>query len=473
MPDTGFYIGTERTLNSTGSVFIGGVNVPDSDRTTYQNNEIVITADGSDVRLRFGKGIDLDKGKIIIGQEQGYFSGNISYAWMYRIDNQLKVQPDPESFYRSGLEGNMANFGFNVAIADNLIVVGAPTYEGDSSAADYLDDRGRAYLYKVPEGLSYSTIKPTLLGAIDDPNPSSTKNNFGDTVAIGNGVVAVATEHDSLSGNTGRVCVFDYDRNHLYTLTGDGFSSGERNAFGSGSFSNSLAIGHGRIVVGASAEDNDLGDGEGTRNTGAVYVYDVKNGIRLFKLLPPTTQNPGYSLPNSAFGTSQNSYDPNNFGISVAIGCGKIVVGDAYADYGGWVHVYDIYGNYERSFNSGKGGATDTGDRFGASVAIGGGYIAVGADSDDDGGAVHTSAGGTVTLFDLNGNEYFTLDPANPQSGLNYGEKVRIGSGKLLVAASDYEDSSGSTTKDGAVFLYELEENTDSIVDRMIDGYKY
>ena len=475
MSDTGFYIGTERTLNSTGSVFIGGINTPDLDETKYHDNELILRGTSA---VEFGQGLDTYMGKILVGNKESY-AGNINAngdAQLYKTDSLLTMTALSPNLVTGGRAGG-DGYGKSVAIGEGKIAVGAPDAPGGgSSDPDY--KKGKAFLWD----LSTSITTTTETGQIEliDPSPA-VKNMFGSIVRIGHGRVAVADGYDIFSGKPGRVNCYDFTGAHLYTLTGDYFGTTQKDGFGEGNYGNSMDIGHGLIAIGAPGEDNDLGDGDGVKNTGAVYVFDIKDGIRLFKILPPLTVNPGVSFPYSTHGSTTSTYESSSsfsLGTSVAIGCGKLVIGDSYASSGGWVHVYDIYGNYERSFNSGKGGKTDNGDNFGSSLDVSGGYIIVGTYYDDDGGTQggNNNTEGSITIFDLNGNEYATIDASEAHLDMRYGWKVSITGGKLVVSAPYYSSDNppvSNSNEDGAVFVYDFEENTDTMVDRAIHGYKY
>ena len=59
---------------------------------------------------------------------------------------------------------------------------------------------------------------------------------------------------------------------------------------------------------------------------------------------------------------------------------------------------------------------------------------------------------------------------------MRYGWKVSITGGKLVVSAPYYSSDNppvSNSNEDGAVFVYDFEENTDTMVDRAIHGYKY
>ena len=105
---------------------------------------------------------------------------------------------------------------------------------------------------------------------------------------------------------------------------------------------------------------------------------------------------------NGAYGTGAAALD--NFGYSVAVGSGRIVVGARYdADNGsssGSAYIFDLNGNFINKIDGTGGTGAATFDYFGQVVAVGSGRIVVGAHADDDNG----SESGSAYIFDLDGN---------------------------------------------------------------------
>ena len=78
----------------------------------------------------------------------------------------------------------------------------------------------------------------------------------------------------------------------------------------------SVAVGSGRIVVGA------YGDDDNGSTSGSAYIFDL-NGNQLIKI------------------TASDGAASDNFGISVAVGSGRIVVGAFYDDDKGSAYIYE------------------------------------------------------------------------------------------------------------------------------------
>jgi sugar lactone lactonase YvrE len=129
-------------------------------------------------------------------------------------------------------------------------------------------------------------------------------DRFGFSVAVGSGRIVVGAYSDNDNGTqSGSVYIFDLDGNQLAKITAS--DGATLDAFGF-----SVAVGSGRIVVGAH-RDNDNGT-----ESGSVYIFDL-DGAELAKI------------------TASDAAATDEFGLSVSVGSGRIVVGAAQNDDNG------------------------------------------------------------------------------------------------------------------------------------------
>ena len=342
-----------------------------SDVTTLPSNEMIITAsDGADSD-QFGASVAVGNNRIVVGaygdDDNGSTSGS---AYIYNLNgtNEIKITPsdnaaadrfgqsvaighsrivvgaygdddngsDSGSAYIFDLAGNQLSkiipsdgaagdrFGVFVAIGNNKIVVGA--YGDDDNGSD----SGSAYIYDLD---GTNEIK---LIAYD----ATSNDFFGISVAIGNGRIVVGAP--GINSFSGAAYIFDLAGNQLSKITA---SDGVANC----SFGQSVAIGNGRIVVGAP------GDNRGGYRLGSAYIFDL-DGNQLAKIIDP------------------NGLNDSEFGTSVAVGNGRIIVGQYFNQSNESICVYDLDGNQLTKINADK-----PADNFGALVAVGNGIIAVGA----------------------------------------------------------------------------------------------
>jgi hypothetical protein len=242
-------------------------------------------------------------------------------------------------------------------------------------------------------------------------------------------------------------------------------------------FGSSVTVGSERIVVGASG-DNDNGD-----NSGSAYIFDL-SGTQLAKIKPSdggigdsfgisvdigcnrivvgaynedtvaSTSGAAYifnlaGVQIAKIKASDASYF-HYFGISVSVGSGRIVVGTDYALGGnGAAYIFDLNGNQLAKIIASDGAEFD---EFGISVAVGCGRIVVGASGDDDNG----SSSGSAYIFDLNGNQLAKIKALDGAFGDVFGYSVSVGSERIVVGAYR-DDDNGSNS--GSAYIFDLNGN--------------
>jgi hypothetical protein len=147
------------------------------------------------------------------------------------------------------------NFGGAVSIDGARVVIGAPFSDAKS------DDSGTAYIFEQRDGGWGQTAKLTA------PDGAA-RHNFGSSVSISGGCVAVGTPHDDHGGsNAGSVYVFERqsapDRWGFVTKLA-AIAPGAGDSFGA-----SVSMGGGRVASGAPF------DGRAGNNAGSAYVQEL------------------------------------------------------------------------------------------------------------------------------------------------------------------------------------------------------
>jgi len=237
---------------------------------------------------------------------------------------------------------------------------------------------------------------------------------FGESVSVGSGRIVVGASGDDDDGSaSGSAYIFNLSGTQLAKIKA---SDATTNDF----FGAYVAVGSGRIVVGA------YGDDDNGNNSGSAYIFDL-NGIQLAKIKP------------------SDGAASDGFGTSVAVGSGRIVVG-AYGDddngsSSGSAYIFDLNGNQLAKIKASDGAANDN---FGESVSVGSGRIVVGAYGDD-------SSAGSAYIFDLNGIQLAKITPPDVGAGDFFGGSVAVGSGRI-VSGSPLDDDYG--TNAGAAYVY-------------------
>ena len=235
-------------------------------------------------------------GNIVITDE-----GVLNHAGFHEASSSVLADTVTKLITTSGRPDQ--GFGYSVSAGSGRIVVGA--YLDDDKGSD----SGSAYIYDLDGNLI------TKLTAFD----GAAYDYFGWSVSVGSGRIVVGARLDDDKGtNSGSAYVYDLDGNLVTKLTAfDGVAS---DVFGF-----SVAVGSGRIVVGAQLDDDKGID------SGSAYIYDL-DGNLITKL--------------TAFDGAASDY----FGYSVAVGSGRIVVGlnpQNIFDYPPPVYTYDLGENYD------------------------------------------------------------------------------------------------------------------------------
>lgn len=326
------------------------------------------------------------------------------------------------------------------------------------------------------DGLSFSNFNKLSSTIATSTPPTFTGSEVADGASFG--------DFNSLGVGNNRVVVGEYGAvgggtSYLFRLEDTITEISELDANGASQVYYGFAcdIGSGRVVVG------DYGFNAGQ---GAVYIYnldglflkaiqasDKANGDNFGQDLAVGCGKIVVAAPNedttgtnagSAYIFSLNGVEEkiirspissSSYGSAVAVGNGRIAIGSQQEDsFTGAAYIYDLKGQFFKKLVPAE---ADSNDLFGYDISIGCGKIVVGAPGRSDGG----QRKGAVYVFDLHGNEEFKLSPttftSNADMSSNYGATVSVNNNRISVgyAASDI---SGSSSK-GRLYIYDLEGN--------------
>jgi hypothetical protein len=220
------------------------------DASNLSATPTILTPSGLQGEDFFGWSISANSSYIVIGargdDDQGSGAGAV---YVYDATN---LSASPTKLTPTGL-GASDNFGADVAITSNHIVVGA------NNDDDQGDNAGAVYVYDATNLSAAPTkLAPSGIGAGD---------RFGDTVtATSDHIIVGARLDDDQGSNAGAVYVFD--ASNLSTtptkLAPTGLDENDQFGF-------YVTAAGSQIVVGAISDD-DQGNA-----AGAVYVYDASN----------------------------------------------------------------------------------------------------------------------------------------------------------------------------------------------------
>ena len=387
--------------NSTGKLTTTKYGEPylwgSGDVTTIPSNEVKITASDAASFDYFGKSVAVGNGRIVVGAYQDDDNGNRSgSAYIFDLDGTQLAKITASD----GAADD--EFGKSVAVGSGRIVVGAFRDDDNGSSS------GSAYIFDL-DGTQIAKITASD-GAADD--------QFGYSVAIGNGRIVVGTPFDDDNGSSsGSAYIYNLSGTQLAKITASDGASNDR-------FGHSVAVGNGRIVVGAYSDDDN------GSNSGSAYIFDL-NGTQLAKI------------------TASDAAEADLFGYSVAIGSGRIVVGAYYDDdngsQSGSAYIFDLDGIQIAKITASDGAS---GDYFGISVAVGSGRIVVGAYGDDDNG----NSSGSAYIFDLDGTQLAKITASDGAVDDSFGHSVAVGNGRIVVGADGNDDNG---TDSGSAYIYE------------------
>jgi len=358
------------------------------------------------------------------------------------------------------------NFGYAVAVSGTRVVVGA-----------WADDRGgtnsgSVYVYDL------SSSSPTVpVFTLNNPEPAA-YDVFGWSVAIdGPRIVVGAWGNDSGGATSGSAYVYDlgsaFPATPIAVLNNPEPAS--YNVFG-----RSVAISGARVVVGASSDDT------GATDAVSAYVYDLNSGppaALIVELNNPSTSAGGFGGAVAISGQqvvvggyvydfasampSIPKHTLDHPGRSVAISGNRVVVGNAYGSSGaGNAYVYDLSGGTPGvAVITLNNPSPVTDDYFGASVAISGTRVVVGATDDNTGG----SNSGSAYVYDLSGVTPLvpiaTLNNPSPAVDDRFGSSVAIDGTTVVVGTPD--DDSVIRNK-GHAYIYgphPLDQDSDGLRD--------
>ena len=294
---------------------------------------------------------------------------------------------------------------------------------------------------------------------------NETNQGFGETigsVAVGCGRIVVgaykwdgpvsASNLNQSSSQVGTVYIYDLDGTAIKKIESPWYQSGSYIDPVGSYFGSSVAVGNGRIVVGAPRHEVGATSNSVT-DSGRVFIYSLDGTLLR-------------DISREDYSHATNDY----FGESVDIGCGRIVIGAPGVGNNGLAQVYDRNGDHiiDLSDNGAENvHGSSSGADFGSQVAIGSDLIAVGAKSDDP-GRISASSGtalGSIFLYNLRYTKIHELAPFTyPQYSPYFGVGISIGSNDVLVA---------SWPTVNRVHLWYTPGNSNSYWETIADGYFY
>jgi hypothetical protein len=367
-------------------------------------------------------------------------------------------------------------FGASVAISGDTLVVGAPG-EDSRSAGLELDNwdegAGAAYVFTRSDGVWNQQAFLKAGYSDEDDQFGASVAISGDTLVVGApGESSSATGGERNNGAPSSGAAFVFFRNNG-TWSHQAYLKAS-NAEADDLFGTSVAISDDTLVVGAPEEDSSAAGGEADNSAslaGAAYVFTRSEGVWSQQALLKADNTEGDEAPTLFSASSDYSisfFPPINgdkFGTSVAISGDTLVVGatgedssatggqaDNSASLAGAAYVFTHSGGVWSQQAYLKASNAESEDEFGATIAISGDTLVVGApceDSSATGGEADNSASnaGAAYVFTRSGgvwSQLTYLKASNAEVGDRFSASVAI-SGDTVVVGAPYEDSSANS----------------------------
>ena len=151
---------------------------------TLSNGNLVYTLNNPtpDAGDYFGISVDVNETHAVVsayGDDDGPGGGTV-YIFDLSNGNLLHTLSNPNPDGSSSGD----QFGHEVGISDTFVAVGAPG-ESDSSHGD----SGKVYIFRISDGV--------LVQTLDNPNPTSSYNPFGEKLDISNTHIVEGSQYDS------------------------------------------------------------------------------------------------------------------------------------------------------------------------------------------------------------------------------------------------------------------------------------
>ena len=296
-------------------------------------------------------------------------SSHVGSVYLYDIKSgeNIHVIRHPEP-------GSGANFGSGVDINDDVLTVKT-------------SDTGSVYVYDVKSGKQ--------LHVIDNPKQDH-KDRFGSYVAMDDNILAVGVSHnDDNAGNVNSVYLYDTKSGkQLHVIDNPGQSEDYR-------FGRYVGVGDGIFAISVLPQSY-------TDDVRPVYLYDVKSGERIRIMHNPESSYRDHDVPLII-----------HDGI-LAVGMpGNNPSGDDRMDFSGSVYLHDVASrNHALEIHNPE---PEQHDRFGSSIAMGEGFLAVGMPGDnnnDDKDTIYRT--GSVYLYDM--TLLHTARLSSPNNSMNFEE---------------------------------------------------
>lgn len=474
----GYSISVEGSIAVVGAPANDDIGVNAGKAFVYEkvNGEWELISELSSIgreETQFGKTVLIKDGLILVGAPgfNGFGVDQEGRVMVYKRNtdgwvgiNELKNE-FPTAYDR---------FGTSLAMHNGMVAVGAP------GNADVAENSGTVFLFRNIEADVFPIAKVVAPA-------SETIYKFGMSVALNDGDLFVGDTRSKVNGiNQGAVFVFDRS-----TYAPKAKLTTNNNIF---NFGSTLAATANELVVGSWGENANA-------SYGSVYIYNKPaftwaNAVEDVRVLPANGADYGiygstiyldnaslvigtnggtvvdfFDKPSTGWKDITTPYTLKNnsftylqrYGFSLAVSGSDVIIG-AYnwnlpGEYSGAAFAYKKSGQSWSSLVETeilKGfSSSASGDKFGFSVDIDGGYAVGGAPYDDSYG----ESSGAAYVFKFNGSGWDRIAKLTPSDGAEedyFGWSVAISGNSIIVSAYGAATTSeNGTYSSGKVYVFE------------------
>ncbi|HQR31713.1 MAG TPA: hypothetical protein PLK30_03180, partial [Blastocatellia bacterium] len=312
-------------------------------------------------------------------------------------------------------------YGGSISLSGNTLAVGA--YQVDVGG---ISNKGTVYVYtRIGTTWSQQAVLIASDGAADDL--------FGSSVALSGNTLVVGAIYDDVVG-------IDQGSAYVFTRSGTTWAQQSKLTAADGAasdfFGGSVAISGDTVMVGANGDDVGA-----NADQGSVYFFTTAGDS---------------SVPQAQLLASDGAAD-DIFGYSVAISGDTAVIGAYLDDVGtnsgqGSAYVFIRSGatwNPQQKLTASDGAA---GDFFGSSVAVNGDTVVVGASGDDFGTNINQGSAYVFIRSGATWTQQPKLSVADGEANDFFGASVAISGETIAVGA--YADDVGANANQGSAYVF-------------------
>ncbi|WP_299456511.1 choice-of-anchor D domain-containing protein [uncultured Microscilla sp.] len=258
-------VGANNHNSNAGATYVFERNLS---TTVWEEKDKIVASDNISGD-RFGYSVAIHKERLIVGAP--FKNGGAGKAYIFERLGGGGWEEKAAVTAQAGDQDSNDQFGFSVAIDNDIAVVGAHNDDQDALGGNLLDNAGAAYVFKRETGGIWN-YEAKLVA-----RERKVQDNFGCAVGVsGNNIIVGAQKEDEDANNEGNLndagaaYIFHLDAVGTWVQTKK-IVAKDRQA--NAAFGNSVAIDDDNAIVGASTETKDANGNTPITEAGAAYAF--------------------------------------------------------------------------------------------------------------------------------------------------------------------------------------------------------